>query len=264
MSRTTRAWLLAACAIGPSLLGLTSAAYSQGIPQNIPRNETLILENPEGTIKNAGWFNIWAINAGSQSNGLQQVGLDTLWYIDPESGHRRGLGQLAGLREAHLQRRLHRDDGEAAQGHLLERRRRVHGRRRGRHRRDPDQEPGDALRAPCWPTTSPAIETPDRNTVVFKLKKPNSRFHALLHGALERASGSCRSTSSRRSTDPLKFDFNKPVSLGAYTLHSYDPERQVVHLAAARRLAAHDRSAASASRGRNISPMSIRARRTSA
>src|SRR3974390_792383 len=61
-------------------------ATAQGIPQNIPRKELLILENPEGTIKNAGWFNIWAINAGSQSNGLQQAALDTLWYIDPEKG----------------------------------------------------------------------------------------------------------------------------------------------------------------------------------
>src|SRR6476619_3968229 len=59
---------------------------TQGLLANLPRNETLILENAEGTVKNAGWFNIWAINAGSQSNGLQQVGPDTLWYIDPESG----------------------------------------------------------------------------------------------------------------------------------------------------------------------------------
>jgi hypothetical protein len=50
---------------------------AQGIPQNIPRKELLILENPEGTIKNAGWFNIWAINSGSQTNGLQQAALDT-------------------------------------------------------------------------------------------------------------------------------------------------------------------------------------------
>src|SRR6478609_4743224 len=59
---------------------------TQGLLANLPRNETLILENPEGTIKNAGWFNIWAINAGSQSNGLQQAALDTLWYIDPNRG----------------------------------------------------------------------------------------------------------------------------------------------------------------------------------
>jgi peptide/nickel transport system substrate-binding protein len=84
MSRI-RALLLAACAL-TSQLFLSMSSSAQGIPQNIPRKELLILENPEGTIKNAGWFNIWAINAGSQSNGLQQSALDTLWYIDPESG----------------------------------------------------------------------------------------------------------------------------------------------------------------------------------
>src|SRR3974390_2488717 len=61
-------------------------ATAQGIPQNIPRKELLILENPEGTIKNAGWFNIWAVNAGGQSTGLHQLAMDTLWYIDPERG----------------------------------------------------------------------------------------------------------------------------------------------------------------------------------
>ena len=70
-------------------IGLTTLAgdtAAQGVLANLPRNETLILENPEGTVKNAGWFNIWAINAGSQSNGLQQAALDTLWYIDPNQG----------------------------------------------------------------------------------------------------------------------------------------------------------------------------------
>src|SRR4051812_36956278 len=84
MSRI-RALLLAVCTVTLQLF-LPASSIAQGIPQNIPRKELLILENPEGTIKNAGWFNIWAINAGSQSNGLQQVALDTLWYIDPESG----------------------------------------------------------------------------------------------------------------------------------------------------------------------------------
>src|SRR5690242_16944649 len=82
-----RASLMASSIIAVvGLLMMARPADAQGIPQNIPRKELLILENPEGTIKNAGWFNIWAINAGSQSNGLQQVALDTLWYIDPESG----------------------------------------------------------------------------------------------------------------------------------------------------------------------------------
>ena len=53
---------------------------------DVPRNETLIVENPEGTIKNAGWFNIWAVNAGGQSTGLHQLTMDTFWFIDPDHG----------------------------------------------------------------------------------------------------------------------------------------------------------------------------------
>src|SRR6267154_1978296 len=74
------------------LLAISSAsipaprASAQEPISNLPRNQTLIVENPEGTIKNAGWFNIWAINAGGQSTGLHQLAMDTLWYIDPEHG----------------------------------------------------------------------------------------------------------------------------------------------------------------------------------
>src|SRR5258708_9324918 len=78
LSLGTAAVLLAVFAFG--------SAYAQGTISDLPRKETLIVENPEGTIKNAGWFNIWAINAGSQSNGLQQLGMDTFWYIDPQKG----------------------------------------------------------------------------------------------------------------------------------------------------------------------------------
>ena len=60
--------------------------HAQGTISDLPRNETLIAENPEGTIRNAGWFNIWAINAGGQSTGLHQLCMDTFWYIDPEKG----------------------------------------------------------------------------------------------------------------------------------------------------------------------------------
>src|SRR6186713_1907372 len=61
-------------------------ALAQEPISNLPRNQTLIVENPEGTIKNAGWFNIWAINAGGRSTGLHQLALDTFWYIDPNRG----------------------------------------------------------------------------------------------------------------------------------------------------------------------------------
>ena len=61
-------------------------AQAQELISNVPRNQTLVVENPEGTIKNAGWFNIWAINAGGQSTGLHQLAMDTFWYIDPNRG----------------------------------------------------------------------------------------------------------------------------------------------------------------------------------
>ena len=66
-------------------LAATTALAQTTVP-GVPRNQTIILENPEGTIKNPGWFNIWTINAGGQYTGLHQLALDTLWYIDPERG----------------------------------------------------------------------------------------------------------------------------------------------------------------------------------
>src|SRR5499426_3424011 len=71
-------------AIPFAMAGLPASA--QEPISNLPRNQTLIVENPEGTIKNAGWFNIWAVNAGGQSTGLHQLGMDTFWYIDPNRG----------------------------------------------------------------------------------------------------------------------------------------------------------------------------------
>src|ERR1700674_3275472 len=76
-------WLLAALLAVLALAALSREPLAQGALANLPRNETLILENPEGTIKNAGWFNIWAINSGGQSTGLHQLAMDTLWDIHP-------------------------------------------------------------------------------------------------------------------------------------------------------------------------------------
>ena len=56
-------WLLRSFAFAASALVLSISAYAQAPSSAVPRNETLIVENPEGTIKNAGWFNIWAVNA---------------------------------------------------------------------------------------------------------------------------------------------------------------------------------------------------------
>src|SRR5205814_8313123 len=142
-----------------------------------PRKELLILENPEGTIKNAGWFNIWAINAGSQSNGLQQAALDTLWYIDPDHG-------LDGVWDTSLAA-----DKPQYNADFTEMTAKL---RKGIFWSDGVEftaedvistvmtqikKPGMRFSAGLASNVA-SVEAPDACTVVFKLKKPNSRLHA--------------------------------------------------------------------------------------
>src|SRR4029453_15369171 len=162
--------------VGLTILPRDSAA--QGALANLPRNETLILENPEGTIKNAGWFNIWALQGGSQSNGLQQAALDTLWYIDPNRGLD-GVWQnsLAAEKPVYnadftemtvkLRRGIHWSDGvEFTAADVV-------------HTVATQVKHKNMRWSAALSLTVDAMEAPDPYTVVFKLKKPNSRFHAL-------------------------------------------------------------------------------------
>jgi peptide/nickel transport system substrate-binding protein len=50
---------------------------------NVPRNETIILENPGGRANPANYFNRWNGWNTGYMGGLQQLGLDALWYVDP-------------------------------------------------------------------------------------------------------------------------------------------------------------------------------------
>jgi len=205
-----------------SLIASTVAASAQGTISELPRRETLILENPEGTIKNPGWFNIWAINAGGQYTGLHQLALDTLWYIDPERG-------LDGSWQNSLaaEKPIYNADFTEMTVKL----------RPGIFWSDGVEFTADDLVY----TVETQIKTPgmrwsallslnvdsvqklDPQTVVFKLKKPNSRFHALFTVRFN-AIWMMPKHIFEKAPDPLRFDFNKPVSLGAYTLNSYDPD----------------------------------------
>ncbi|UZF94977.1 ABC transporter substrate-binding protein [Bosea sp. NBC_00550] len=217
-----RAWLLAAALLIPALPLSPSPAAAQGIPQNIPRKELLILENPEGTIKNAGWFNIWAINAGSQSNGLQQAALDTLWYIDPEKGLDGAWdNSLAAEKPVYnadftemrvkLRRGLFWSDGVEFSSADV------------KATVDIQVKSASMRFSAVLANNVASVEAPDAETVIFKLKKPNSRFHTnftVRWGAI----WILPKHVFDKVDDPAKFDFNKPVSLSAYTLHSFDPD----------------------------------------
>jgi len=151
---------------------------AQGTINELPRNETLIAENPEGTVKNAGWFNIWAINAGGQSTGLHQLAMDTFWYIDPDKGID-GVWENALAAEkpiynadftemtVKLRRGIFWSDGVEFTADDVIYTIQTHMNTKGLRWSAPIQ------------VNVADVAAPDRDTVVFKLKKPNSRFHAL-------------------------------------------------------------------------------------
>lgn len=217
-----RAWLAAAAMVTALSLTGAGSAEAQGIPQNIPRKELLILENPEGTIKNAGWFNIWAINAGSQSNGLQQAALDTLWYIDPEKGIDGAWdNSLAAAKPEYnadftemrvkLRRGLFWSDGVEFTSADV------------KATVDIQIKHPNMRFSAVLANNVASVEAPDAETVIFKLKRPNSRFHTnftVRWGAI----WILPKHVFEKVEDPSKFDFNKPVTLSAYTLHSFDPD----------------------------------------
>ena len=206
--------------LGSVAASLPFGAFAQEGINNLPRNQTLIAENPEGTIKNAGWFNIWAINAGGQTNGLHQLAMDTLWYIDPEQG-------IDGVWENSLaaEKPIYNADFSEMTVKL----------RRGIFWSDGVEFSADdviytiqthmqtnGLRwsAPVQVNVA-SVSAPDPATVVFKLKKPNSRFHALFTVRWN-AMWIMPKHVFEKAGDPGKFDFNPPVTLGSYKLHSFD------------------------------------------
>ena len=210
--------------VGALLLAAVAAvnAWAQGTISDLPRKETLIVENPEGTIKNAGWFNIWSINAGGQSTtGLHQLAMDTFWYIDPESGVD-GVwdNSLASEKPIYnsdftemtvkLRKGIFWSDGVEFSADDVLYTIQTHMKTNGLRWSAPIQ------------VNVADVSSPDPQTVVFKLKKPNSRFHTLFTVRWN-AMWMMPKHIFEKAGDPLKFAFNPPISLGAYTLNSFDP-----------------------------------------
>ncbi len=212
--------LMRALALAASTLVLATVAEAQGLISNVPRHETLIVENPEGTIKNAGWFNYWSVNAGGRSTGLQQLALDTFWYIDPDRGID-GVWDNSLASEppkynadftemtVKLRKGIYWSDGvEFTAADVV-------------YTIDTHLKTNGLFWSAPVQINVAAVEAPDPYTVVFKLKKPNSRFHALFTVRWN-AMWMMPKHVFEKAGDPLKFDFNPPVTLGPYVLHAYD------------------------------------------
>jgi peptide/nickel transport system substrate-binding protein len=191
------------------------------VAPGVPREECLILENPTGTVLPAEDFNRWRPGIQSASTGHQQLSLDALWYIDPDAG-------IDGVWDNALaaEKPIYNDDFTQMTVKLRE----------GIYWSDGVEFTADDLyytvdvqmRDPGFQYNGlfagniDHMEQPDRNTVVFYLKEPNSRFHA---GFTVRWQACYMMPKHifEQQEDPLAFTFYPPVSLGAYTLRDLDP-----------------------------------------
>ena len=81
---------------------------------------------------------------------------------------------------------------------------------------------GFANNGPRFVANVEIVTAPDKYTVVFKLKKPNSRFHAAFTVRWSAAWIMPKHVFEKQAV-PSKYNFNPPVCLGTHTLKSYDP-----------------------------------------
>jgi peptide/nickel transport system substrate-binding protein len=226
-----RSFLIGTTAISALMVagkGLAFGQEAEGTAPDLadfPRNETVIVHNPEGVIRNPGWFNLWVNGGGGLSTGLQQLTADTLWYIDPDAGVPDASENAVyySLADGPWQ---YNDDFSEMTVKL----------RQGLMWSDgveftaddvvytvqkQNETPGMGWSG-AFSTQVAEVTAPDKYTVHFKLQAPNSRFHAIF-SVRWNAAWIMPKHVFEAVDDVLSYDFNPPVSLGPYTLHSFDP-----------------------------------------
>ena len=225
----TTGTMLAACAApaapggaAPSAETGAVAVEDREIAPGVMRSETLILENPTGKVVPADDFNRWRPGMQAASTGLQQLGLDALWYIDPDAG-------IDGVWDNSLaaEKPIYNDDFTQMTVKLRE----------GIYWSDGVEFTAEdlvytveTLKATAGMSYNgqfnkyvASVEMPDKYTVVFNLAEPNSRFHGLFTVRWS-ACFIMPKHIFEQQPDIIAYTFNPPISLGPYVLKDYDPQ----------------------------------------
>jgi len=184
---------------------------------NLPRNETLIVDVLSGRVGTPDNFNIWVNTWRSWDRGIQQLMLEPLWIVEYVTGE--VINALAAEPPIYnedftkmtvkLRKGMYWSDGiEITADDLVYSVETV------------INTDGMAYQSPFSIYVDKVYKT-DNYTVVFELKKPNSRFHTYF---VDRW-GAFRPFPKHifEKEDPLTFTFNPPVSSGPYVLKDYDP-----------------------------------------
>ncbi len=199
-----------------SLLG-SSVTLSQVLP-TLPRSETLIVDALHGRLANPKDFNFWKPGV-SVGNGTQQMLLDGLWYLDPQTG--KTIYALAESDPVYskdftkmtvkLRKGIFWSDGKPFTAddvvftvEYLK------------------KHQGMNYSAQFAKWVSKVYKTDDY-TVVFELTESAPFFHYIFTSIVYSTCYIMPKHIFEKVEDPLKFEFNPPVSLGAYVLKNYDP-----------------------------------------
>lgn len=221
--RNWKTLLASAVVASLGFAGLALAQDAAAPPiTDLPRNQTLIINNPENPAASPDNFNLWVAGSGAgNSTGLHQLVLDTLWFIDPDAGLKGSLyNELAASpweynadfteMTAHLRKGILWSDGVEFTADDV------------KYTVDIQMATPGTVWGPRFSAAIDTVETPDPYTVVFKLKKPNARFHAIFMVRWN-AAWIMPKHIFEKVADLKAFKFNPPVGLGPYTLHSFDP-----------------------------------------
>ena len=201
--------LLRKVALAAALSLLALPAMAQDFIAGIPRSEALIIQGP--TAQNADWFNLWVAGGGANVNGNQQLSTDTLWWINPEGGADAWQNALATEPPIYnadftqmtvkLREGVYWSDGVEFTADDV-----------AYTVQTQIDHPGMGWSAPFTVNVA-SIEVPDRNTVIFNLKRANSRFHTLFTVRWN-AAWILPKHIFEKVADPISFNNNPPVSLG--------------------------------------------------
>lgn len=184
----------------------------------LPRSETLVADMLTGRVGTPGNFNNW-VGWKWQDRGMQNLANEPLWSVDFATG--KIINGLADgdpeynedftRLEIPLREGVAWDDGEpftsADVVFTVETLMNYEG----------------FNAHPLFVDNVESVSAPDDYTVVFELKKSNSRFHTTF---LDRWGCTWIMPKHIFETveDPVTFEFNPFVGTGAYKLHSFDPQ----------------------------------------
>ena len=192
-------------------------AFAQLAPE-LPRSETLMVDVLSGRVATPDNFNTWAATWRSPDRGIQQLMLEPLWIVEYATG--KIINALASDKPIYnkdftkmtikLRKGMYWSDGvEFTADDVV-------------YTVQLIMKHSDLGYYAQFSEYVDKVYKSGNYTVVFELKKPNSRFHTYF---LDRWGG-CRPLPKHvfeKVTDPVTFAFNPPISSGPYVMKSYDP-----------------------------------------